>query len=138
MSQKNPRRPLIELEIMTILNSRVGGENGLTRAELLEELHRRGFSEFDASLVNLSDRDMRKVLESIRIHEADGAFVIAVKRGKQWVYCRAKDREEFKRALSPEWSRGITVINRVRLQTKRAYPELMGQFEIPEGGQVDG
>lgn len=132
MSKKSARRPLIEITIMQILNHHIGAENGLTREELLSELHSRGFFELDPELSNLDDRGMRKVLESIRIHEADGAFVIAVRSHKGFVYCKAKDRDEFQRAMSPEWSRGITVLNRVRAQTRRAYPELLGQFSLPE------
>jgi len=133
MSKKSPRRLMVEMAMLKILNSRIGAENGMTREELLMELRRRGFSEFDPELMHLDDRDMRKALESIRLHEAEGAYLISIRYEKRWVYCRARDMAEFREAMKPEWSRAITMISRVKNQINRAYPELLGQLELQEG-----
>lgn len=130
MSKNTPRRELVEDAIMKILKYRVGAENGMTRADLLLALHQQGFMEMDPNLADLNDRQMRLVIESIRTHEAEGAFIIAIKnQAGDWVYCRAKDIQEFRKAIEPEFKRGVTVINRAREQVRRAYPELLGQLE---------
>lgn len=119
MSKSNPRNTALELTLLTIIKAHVGEEGAIRREDLLTTLIKRGYE--------LNDRQMRIAIENLRNHYPRGAWICNISNGKGYFY--AASEEELMMYFRSGIRQGWSIINRVKVQAKRAIPEMAGQLD---------